>query len=170
LGLPMINVIQAMRVEKFLQAAERLGIEDGLAFAKLQINIAYLVTVLFFAAALLLHIRYSSRPDKVTEPYSSLMFFLFALFYLAFSHIIKLVFISGQPFQLNQALYWVVVIALFLIWYLHRNEKNSPFMVTGRESGSRWLLLIGLVLTVLVICTFISINIHEGIPGYHERF
>lgn len=170
LGLPLINVIQAMKVEKFLQAAERLGIEDGLAFAKLQINIAYLVTVLFFTAALLVHIRYSRRPDKVTNPYSPIMFFLFTLLYLAFSHIIKLVFVSGQPFQLNQALYWVVVIALFLIWYLHRNEKNSPFIVTGPESGGRWLLLIGLVLTVLAICTFISISIHEGIPGYHERF
>jgi hypothetical protein len=64
----------------------------------------------------------------------------------------------------------VVVIALFLIWYLNRAKKHSPIIVTGPESGARWLLLVGLVLTVLAICTFISINIHEGIPGYHERF
>ncbi len=170
LGLPLINVLQAMTVEKFLQAAERLEIENGLAFADLQINITYLVTALFFGAALFVHSRYSNKPDKLIAPYSPIVFFLYVLFYLAFSHIIKLVFVSGQPFQLNQALYWVVVIALFLMWFSNRRNKNQPFVVTSPESRLRWLFLVGLVLSILAICTSISITIHQGLPGYHQRF
>ncbi|HUV13833.1 MAG TPA: hypothetical protein VMY18_09310 [Acidobacteriota bacterium] len=170
LGLPLINVFQAMKVEKFLQAAERLGIENGSAFANLQINITYLVTALFFAVALLVHTRYSSRPDKLNASYSPIIFFLYVLFYLAFSHIIESVFVRGQAFQLNQVLYWLVLIVLFLLWFSNRREKSHPFVVTSPESGVRWVFLIGLALSILAMCTLISITIHKGLPGYHERF
>jgi len=170
LGLPLINVFQAMKVEKFLQAAERLGIENGMAFANLQINISYLVTGLFFTVALLVHSRYSNKPDKLNDTYSPIVFFLYVLFYLAFSHIIKLVFVSGQAFQLNQALYWVVVIVLFLLWFLNRKKKRQPYIVTSPDSPMRWVFLITLALSILAMCTLISVTIHQGLPGYHERF
>jgi len=34
----------------------------------------------------------------------------------------------------------------------------------------RWVFLIGLALSILAMCTLISITIHKGLPGYHERF
>lgn len=169
-ALPIVNIIQAMHVDDFLAAAERIGIQNGRAFAELQISIAYLTTAIFFIIAAILFWRWSGKKERANSVYSPAMFFIYSLFYLAFSHIIKLVFVKGQPFQLNQMLYWVVLISLFLMWLFNRKKVESTFTVTKQESWQRWLVLIGATILLLAFCAFISINSHAGIPGYHERF
>ncbi|MBN1561862.1 hypothetical protein JW998_16545, partial [candidate division KSB1 bacterium] len=167
-ALPVINIINAMSLDKFIEAAESFGIEESAEFARRQLTITWVVAGLFCTAAFVLHRRSTPR-EKQSSSYSPALFFIYVLFYLAFSHIIKLVFVSGAPFQLNQALYWVVMIALFAIWFLNRRKQVRPFVIS-RETWPRWLLLVGFVLALLAVCAWISINMHDGIAGYHERF
>jgi hypothetical protein len=166
--LPVINIINAMSFDNFLAAATSIGIENGAEFAMRQIAISYIVAAMFSIVAFTLYRRSAQRERN--SFYSSAMFFIYTLFYLVFSHIIKLVFVSSQPFQLNQALYWAVMIALFAIWFLNRSKEVQPFVASARETWPRWLLLVGILLALLAICAWISINIHDGIAGYHERF
>ncbi|MBN1480424.1 hypothetical protein EH223_20420 [candidate division KSB1 bacterium] len=170
LALPVVNIIQAMQVDKFLAAAERIGIENGAAFARLQISIAYLLTAIFFIFSVIFFRRWSENRQKINSEYSPTMFFLYTFFYLAFSHIIKLVFVKGQSFQLNQVLYWVVLISLFLMWLCNRKKVDFTFAVTKQESWRRWLVLIGVTILLIALCAFVSIISHAGIPGYHKRF
>jgi len=168
LALPIINIIQAMEADHFMRAAEALGIADPAAFAKVQIRWAWIVALVFAVSGLWAHVKLS-RSDN-SHSYVSALFFLVSLYYLAFSHIQKMVFIKGQRFQLEQVLYWVVLAVLAAMWFVSRKKDEQPFVASKDETWKRWMLLIGGALMILAICTLISISIHDGIGGFHERF
>lgn len=167
--LPLVNMIQAMTLEKFIRASEKVGIDNGLQFAKLQMAITFIVTVFFSFIALLIFSRWRGKSRRARF-YPPAMLFIYVLFYMAYAHIIKLIFIPGQPLHINFMLYWFVVVVLSFMWMLNRNKSFQAFAEIGTESYARWLLLIGIVIAVLAICTLISIMSHTGLPGFHERF
>ncbi len=168
--LPVVNIIQAFDPGPFLRAAENLGLADGAAFFRLQVKFACLATVLFAVAGLLVHARTSGASQKPVVVYAPAMFFLYTFYYLIFSHIKNLCFYSGLPFQLNHALYWVVFAVLAGLWLVGRHQQGHVFVVSKPETWRRWLILIGIALVVLAVCTLISINSHPAFPGAHERF
>jgi len=167
--LPAVNIIQAMSRENLATSAARIGIEDTASFADLQIIIAWLLTGFFFTACLFIYNRRSSRSDDSGRHFSTVLFFLYLLHFLALSYIVKLVFVRGQPFQLNLALYWVVIAALLYLWFRNRKSSAQPFATAGHLSGA-WWLWIGLAVGILALCALLSISVHDGLPGAHQRF
>ncbi len=169
-ALPLVNIIQAFDVEKFLPMAERLDITNGVAFAKLQILFAYIATIIFATLGFLLFRAYSNSKTSQNR-FAAAMLFLYVMFYLAFSHIIKLVFYAGLPFQLNQVLYWIVLFIFFAMWFLNRNKTNELTFLPGpQETWARWLKIVGFIVFVLIVLTLIAVNSHGDMPGSHERF
>ena len=158
-----------MSRENLATSAARIGIEDTASFADLQIIIAWLLTGFFFTACLFIYNRRSSRSDDSGRHFSTVLFFLYLLHFLALSYIVKLVFVRGQPFQLNLALYWVVIAALLYLWFRNRKSSAQPFATAGHLSGA-WWLWIGLAVGILALCALLSISVHDGLPGAHQRF
>jgi hypothetical protein len=170
LGLPMVNIILAMDAEHFVRAAEQFGIADGAAFARCQIGWAYAIALVLGALGIFMHSKWNTAESNKLSAYSSVTFFLITLYYMLFSLIQKHVLVKGASFQLEQVLYWVVLIVLAAMWFFNRKSGVQPFAPTKEESWKRWLLLISAALVILAVVTFISISSHGGIGGYHERF
>lgn len=168
LALPITNIIQAFDRNYMAKAAEQLGITDTNAFADLQILFAYIAVALFFIIGLFL---FRKTKDSLYTGYAPFLLFVYTLYYTAFSHVIKMSFYPGLHFQLEQLLYWVVIIAFVLMWFWSRNSDPMDLFSKGKpETWPRWGIILGVVLTVLAVCVLISINSHDGIIGYHERF
>ena len=80
-------------------------------------------------------------------------------------------FYSAVGFQLEQYLYWVVLVIIIAIWLLPGRKDPEALFSTGvSESWRRWIIILVFVLVCIGILTFISINSHSGLHGYHERF
>lgn len=170
-ALPIVNIIQAFHVGRFERAAEYLGIQNVAAFAHLQTIFAYIATVIFAALGLLLYRRYARTAGEMLRPFAPAMLFLYAIYYMVFGHIVKLVFYASPRFPIEHVLYWIVLIVVFCMWFVFRNTSNDRTFAPGPpETWPRWLKIIVALLVILIVLTLIAINSHGDMPGAHERF
>jgi hypothetical protein len=78
-----------------------------------------------------------------------------------------------RPFSFSHSdsTYIFILILVFFAWYFGlRKTTGFPGKTTPDETWGRWALLLGGLLAIILIITAISINIHSGIPGAHDRF
>jgi hypothetical protein len=168
LALPLINLIQAFDKENIAKTAERLGVADTMAFADLQVTFAYIAVLVF---AVIGFILYRKMKDSLYPFYAPFMLFAYTLYYTVFSHLRKMSFYTELRSQVEQILYWVVIIVFFSMWIRNREKDQVSLFADGKpETWSRWSLIIGTALAILAVAVLVSINSHEGIGGYHERF
>ena len=166
LALPITNVIHAFHKTRFDRAAEQLGVDPAVFWGQ-QVLFAYL-TVLIFAIIGFFIIKRIS-PDSKT--YAPAMMFAVTLYYTVMGILVKLSLYTSLGIQLEQILYWVVILIFTVMWMVNRKNDNTTLFDPGpSETWKRWLIIIGSVLVVLAICTVIAINSHDGLGGFHERF
>jgi len=168
--IPATNIIQAFEIKDFKQVAERLNLTDPIGFAHTQLTFAWLVLLVFAAAGLVLWFRSQVDNRTLTEVIAPVFLFGYSLFYIIFSHIKKCIF-YGFGHQPEQALYWVIIIAVFIIWFANRKKESQElFVQTTPETWKRWIFIIAIVLVIIAILTAIAVNSHGELPGAHRRF
>jgi len=55
-------------------------------------------------------------------------------------------------------------------FFMIRKESDLPYENGVVETNKRWTYIIIGFLIVLVLLALISVNIHDGLPGSHDRF
>jgi len=151
--------------------AEGLGIANPDGFAINQILLGWLILFIFLIPGILTWRRTQNNGEALKRSYVPVALFAYSIFYLIYSHIKKGLFVSAGRFQLEQYLYWVVLIIMFTMWVFSGRKTPTTLFISGvSESWWRWIAIITFVLVFIAVITLISINIHNGAHGYHERF
>ena len=170
-AIPATNLIHTFEFGEFKQMAERIGIADPTSFAYTQILLGWIVLFLFLVLGVLTWRRFQSNIQFLKTAYVPIFLFAYSIFYLIFSHLKKGFFFSAVGFQLEQYLYWVVLAIIFSIWFfMGKKEPVSLFIAKSTETWQRWITILSFIFLLIAIMTVISINIHNGLSGGHERF
>ncbi|MCD6596815.1 MAG: hypothetical protein J7L04_03965 [Bacteroidales bacterium] len=169
--LPLTNYLNGMSVERFLKLAERLNILNAQQFAVNQMLFAGLSLILFFGLAILVWKHYQSNNKKILSSTLPALLFITSLHYTLFSNIQLGMFYRPFSFKYSDSLYIIIVAIMFLVWYyILRKGTDLPKENTINETWKRWGVIIISLLLVFVILALISINIHDALPGSHDRF
>ena len=160
-----------MSTERFLEKAGRLGLAGTQAFAARQMWIAASLVVLFAITLLLIWRKWGSDPEKAQCRALPAAFFLVTLEYNLFAYLQLLTFRRPFSFGRSETLYVFILAGLFVLWYINRKKKTPGPADNGiPETGQRWLMILALLATTLLILAFISVHAHGPLPGAHERF
>lgn len=164
-ALPAINFIQAFATPRLLDQAHRLEATSPERLADLQqFSGGLLLAVLAVLAA-----RFMARESGAGRP-DLWLFWSSLVGYILMSHIRKAVPWVGFTGQFEQALYWVPAAGLAGLLLAFRSTKTEPWTVrTGLSGREAWLSVVVLILLAGAMA-LVSIHLHDGLPGAHERF
>jgi len=167
--IPATNIIQSMELKNFVRGAKQMRLANPLSFAHTQVAVAWVVVLIFVVGGIIVYKRIGTREETV-EIFAPVALFAVTLYYLIFSTIQKLVFFSIGAKQLEQYIYWVILIITLVMWLRSRGKSSQAFIPSRQESWKRWVSIISLFLLILAVITFISIHSHGSMPGAHTRF
>ena len=171
LFLPLSNYTNGMSVERFLKLAERLNILNAQQFAVNQMVFAGLSLILFFGLAIFVWKHYQSDNKKILLFSLPSMLFITSLHYNLFSNIQLGLFYRPFSFKYSDSLYIFIIAIMFLVWYfILRKRTDLPEENTINVTCKRWSIIMISLLLVFVILALISTNIHDALPGSHDRF
>jgi hypothetical protein len=90
---------------------------------------------------------------------------------MVYGFLVKGFFYRSLSIGDSDALYLPVLLLALAIWFINRKKEiKLPLPGVREESAKYWVLLVSVLILVLIIITFVSINSHAGIPGFQERF
>lgn len=169
--IPATNYFNGFSMERFVDLAERLNTSDASQFATVQLLISGIALPVFALLAVLIWNHYASKEGQLVEAGLPLLLLTVTVHYLFFAFIRLGTFYRPFSFKFSESLYPFIVALLFILW-LSRLRKIPGFPVrpTGDESWKRWGIILAALVIILLIITFVSINIHPEMPGAHERF
>lgn len=170
-AIPVTNIINVFEKKNFFRMAEQIGHANPGQFFTTQLLFAFVAVLVFSIFGFWIWKRFSENQKFLVTVVGPALFFAVSLYYLAFSHLVKGVFYGAGGTQLEQYLYWVILLFIFLIWFVNRKKESQVF--SGKlvaESWGRWLFILLGVLFIFVVLTLISTNSHPPLPGAHERF
>lgn len=169
--IPLINMIEAANGKRFLELGQSLNYTNLIQFTYVHQLIAWSIYFLMMISLVLFIKNYCSKgfgTFKLSlEKRSRSIFFLYFIWFIVLSNLIGGTWINGR--FTSQHLYWL---NLLIIWLLLRNlqgEGINGFIYSERR---RWRgLFIGLSIVLFILMmSFISVNIHHGLPGMQYRF
>lgn len=170
--IPLINFIEAMKIERFEKLADGLGINDPHTYAVSQAWFGFVLLIIFLTLAVFLW----KKSDNTKEPGTLInivagLFFSLSLFYLLDGYIVKGMFYSGLQLGDSSTAYLPIFIAALILFFFGRRLKIPEIIpVTEEESWKKWAILFAGVVIVLLLIAFISVNMHDGTLKFHERF
>ena len=156
LAIPATNLVQAFDASKFQEMAEGLGLSNPAAFSRDQHLLGWGILTLFAGTGWM-----AWRRGQITP-----LFFLFTAFYILESYIQKGVFAGAG--QLAHYLYAVDFLLLLALWQYAKNL--SPISAPDSFDWREWRWLLAGMIAVLAVLAYVAINLHDGLPGAHERF
>lgn len=171
--LPVINLIQAMTAERLSRVGELAGYQDIARFVSVHQLAAWGISVLL-AVTLIFLTRdyYSSRPGapcKLPGRKSVRnIFFFYLLWFMLLSNLVGGTWILGK-FS-SQHLYWA---NLLVIMILSRNTGRTgepALWVPARHRNRIFIVIFAIALLLITILSLVSVNMHDGLPGMHNRF
>lgn len=169
LAIPAATIINTLDTESYLRLAERLGIEDGLAFARNQINTVWVLTLLLLAAAAWTWHRYQFKEAALSAVVAPAGLAAYAALYTIMSYIDAGLFLQPVDWTVSDTAYTPLLLLALGVWFVTR-RREVAFVNAPRAHWVHWMSL-GIVLAaVLLTITAISVNAHDGLPGSHERF
>jgi len=170
LFIPLTNYFNGMSTERFLKLAERLNIPDTQQFATGQLVLAGLSLILFFVITIFIWKRYYPNNEKIMLCSLPAMLFITTIHYNLFAYIQLGTFYRPFSFKYSDSLY-VFIVAMLLVWYyVLRKGTYLPKENAIGETWKRWGIISISLLLVIVLLALISISIHNGLPGAHDRF
>ena len=171
LFIPLTNYFNGMSTERFLKLAERLNIPDTQQFASSQLVFAGLSLILFFVITIFIWKRYCPNNEKIMLYSLPAMLFITTIHYNLFAYIQLGTFYRPFSFKYSDSLYVFIVAIMLLVWYyILRKGTDLPKENAIDETWKRWGVILISLLLVLVLISLVSINIHSGLPGAHDRF
>ncbi len=165
-GVPVVNLVQAFDVAPFEELARAVGAADPRSFALTQIGLAVALFVIFLGYGWFLW----RGPKRATpERFSSLALLGYAAYYIVMGDLKKGFFylpLRGQPEQL---IYWLLLaLSLGSLWL--GKKADEPLFGNRPLAGRHYVIGLALVLVAALVWASISVSLHEGLPGAHERF
>lgn len=171
LFIPVANYFNGFTMDHFIQLAENLNIPDTEHYAGKQFlsgGISLLI-VIFLA---IITWKYCSAGDGKTER-SCVPFLLLitAVHYNFFCYIKLGIFFRPFSFRYSYSLYIFIILLLSGAWYFGlRKVSDMPMRHARDETWKRWGIILISLLAIIMIITAISVNIHDELPGAHNRF
>ena len=132
---------------------------------------AGLSLILFFGLAVFVWKHSQSNNKKILRFTLPAMLFITSLHYTLFSNIQLGMFYRPFSFKYSDSLYIFIVAIMFLVWYyILRKGTDLPKANAINETWKRWGIIIISLMLLFVILALVSTNIHNELPGAHDRF
>ncbi len=162
--IPLINFTEAFSYKKLARLAESLEIEPLHNFLSQQRLLGIGIALVLILAALPLWYK----PGKASNRTAGI-FFALSFLYVSWSYLIKGVFLGNWGLAHSTSTYAPILLMLTGIWYFSPAVSEYS-KATERSNPIRadWLF-IALLLSCLIFA-FLSIQLHEGLPGAQIRF
>lgn len=162
--VPLINFTTAFSAQKLTRLGERLERTPDLGFIAGQQAFGLSMAIVIITIAWLLWQRMAATSHRVAG-----LFFGLATFYVGWSYIIKGVFLGQWGLAHSHSTYVPILLLLAFLWYKNSGQIiESHTLHKGDGIRPDWLLLAIILGTFLF--AFISINLHDGLPGMQTRF
>jgi len=168
--IPLTNYASAFSEKKITQLAERLSITDVEALVGHQQGVALFLIFAFSALILFLWVRGHKQKNILSEKADVMVLLGLSLFYLLFDFLQQGLFFEAPGLSSTKATYIPIYLIALGIWFYTKNKEPSRLQASQKESLRTGFLIFGALLLVIIVISFISIQSHAGIPGYHERF
>ena len=169
--IPFTNWIFAFEPDRFVKLAETIGLTNPEIYARSQIIFGGVILLLFATGLMFFWKKYQDDDSGLKKVLIPIMTFGYAIFYLVYGYIVKGMFYQTYSFKSSSTMYVPILLAAIALWFVERKQTNKPeLQKTSPETWKRWsLILFGIILMIIVI-TLISITLHTGEIGFHERF
>jgi uncharacterized integral membrane protein len=122
--------------------------------------------LIFITVAVIACIRLNRAENRFERRDVMLLLMVYFAAYITVSYIVTGAFTG--TFLLNHHLYWINYIIILLL-----AGRQFPAFSDNLFSGlnaKRWLLCLAGIIVIIILLSFITVNIHGEISGAHDRF
>lgn len=171
LFIPATNYFNGFTRERFTQLAQNLDIAHAGLYAGQQLLYGG-VSVLVFALIALFTWRSCTGGKDRSESYCiPSLLLITSLHYNLFCYLRLGTFYRSFSLAHSDSTYIFILLLLFFAWYFTLRKKDVwPVEVTRDENWKRWGIILAVLGIVILVMAGISVNMHAGLPGAHERF
>ncbi|NIA16460.1 MAG: hypothetical protein GWP08_20565 [Nitrospiraceae bacterium] len=171
IAIPVTNLFHAFTNESLTKLAEGLGKADPAQFVNGQFMLVWGIVAVFAAIPLIAWrlTRHGERANAANV--AGILLFACAVSYVIFGYVKNGIFFRPVSFKYSDTAYTPILLAMLALWFPGRNQTAPlPHAPAHRECWKHWCMLWLGLLAVIAVITYISINAHEGLGGFHERF
>lgn len=166
LFLPMVNVLQAIDVERMTNMVTNAGIDQPISLATFLYWASIILCLLYFLFIMVAFRKKAAITDNLDGNSTQFLLFNYFALYIVLSNLVTGVFLGA--YQPNQYLYWInyLVIAFYI---KYSRQQEIFYTLQPKQWKPLGQLTIG-VFIILAILAFIAINSHGEMPGAQVRF
>ena len=171
-AIPLTNFFSAFHTEAFIRVAEGLKMSNPELHAELQFLFGWIIMLVFLIYGIVVWRRAQRHESSLTSLYIPFLSFGISLYYMLFGFVRKSMFYYGFSLKHSDTLYIPIFLIPVVMWFFNRRKESSELSVEEpvHETWKRWGIILGGLLLIIVLITLISINSHDGLGKYHERF
>jgi hypothetical protein len=170
-AVPATNILHAFEIDAFVEMGLRAGLSDPQAFAETQVLLGWIALGALGAPCGVVWRRLEHNGRLLAEACAPWFLIGYSVLYIAFSHLKKGLFVGAQGVQPEQYAYWVVLVAIALLWLVRGRKEPSCWPAEKRpETARRWMAMVLAVVALIALMALVSVNLHDGLPGAHRRF
>ncbi|MEA1878589.1 MAG: hypothetical protein U9N86_17240 [Bacteroidota bacterium] len=171
LFIPLTNYFNGFTMNHFAELAGRLSIADVDSYANKQFIFGGIAVLVFSILAILAWRNWSANDENLHNFGILALLLIIAIQYNLFCYLKLGTFVSPFTFANSHSLYIFIIILILFTWYFNiRKQHEFPGRKTRNESGKTWAVIIISLVIIIILVAIISINIHDEIPGAHNRF
>jgi hypothetical protein len=171
LAIPLTNLIEGFHTKRMVNLAESLEMTNPSMFIYWQRSVGVAILVLFFIAALIIWRNADKGESGFNKIILPLALFSYSIYYMVYGFMVKGFFFRSLSIGDSDALYTPILLIAIALWFFNRQKSSAlGSEVYDKDLSKKWVLIVVGVILLLIIITFISINSHSGIQGFHERF
>jgi hypothetical protein len=169
--IPATNFFNGFSTERFTRLAENLDISQAEIFTGHQMLFGGL-SVLLFALLAIFTWRYCiGSPERAGRYCIPVLLGITSLHYNLFCYLRLGMFYRPFSFRHSDSTYIFILLLLCCAWFFSLRKKDvQPAGPGPAETGKRWVLILASLVIVLLLIAVISVNLHSGLHGSHERF
>ena len=144
---------------------------DPAVFVDYQRLIGFGILIIFIIFAVIIWHRAERNKLNMVNSLLPLSLFAYSTYYMVYGFMVKGFFYRSLSISDSDALYIPVLLCALILWFIYRKKDVILPIIDSRvETEKMWILITVGVILMFVIITLISINMHPGLPGFHERF
>ena len=168
--IPIINFSQTFTTEYFTKHFDVQQTLSAADYANNQIIYGWVIMIVFSIASILLWKNYQKDGSAQNPRIIAALLFANSLYYIFFLIFRKGMLYSGFGLEDSNTLYIPILLLIYFIYYFSSKKSENVIedkLITNKDN---WTLLLGTLVIILLIITFISININVELAGSHFRF
>ncbi|UCF37167.1 MAG: hypothetical protein JSU96_20660 [Acidobacteriota bacterium] len=168
--IPIVNLIQSFEWERLVSQVQRLNLPGVAEIAATQRVLGWAVLGAFLLIGMAVLWRLGAEAAGTSQAVVCVFGLIYLLEFIVFSFVRKAVYVTGFSTQPEQFIYWVFLLLLTgLVFLLFR--RNPPARLAPEVLVPiRWDLSGVGIAVLLVALAWLSVNLHNGLPGAHTRF